>query len=179
MIQRDQQIAGSPATAARQLMRKIGDSGVTASFVDDFLGDGREGRRILEDLEVLGFVCRVDPSSHPMVRFGSGDNLEIAIDLVGVWGTTVAGNALAKARLGKPISRSRAQVLLDGLLARVAAVNNDPQVSLLSRRSGCSGVSRPAKRTWSAMWMCAWSSPVALAATGSSSCPMWRLGKPS
>lgn len=123
MIRRDQQIAGMPAADARELMRKIGASGVTASFVDDVLGDGWDGRRVIEDLEALGFVGRVDPSLHHMVRFGSGDN-RVDVD---VWGTTVAGNALAKARIGKPISRRRAQDQLDGLLARVAAVNDDPQ----------------------------------------------------
>ncbi len=41
------------------------------------------------------------------------------------WGTTVAGNALSKARIGRPMSRQKAAELLDGLIARAAAVNTD------------------------------------------------------
>jgi hypothetical protein len=41
------------------------------------------------------------------------------------WRTTIKGNALAKARIGRPMTREKAQHLRDGLLRRVVEVNED------------------------------------------------------
>lgn len=122
MIQRGQEIGGLPATDARELMRKIGEHAVTSGFAGDVLGDGRDGLEVLETLASLGFVERVDGASASTVQFGRA---EPGVRDDDVWVTTVAGNALAKARIGKPIPRAKAQALLDGLIARAVALNAD------------------------------------------------------
>ena len=43
-----------------------------------------------------------------------------------LWEPTVKGRALAKARIGKPMTRSKAAKLLEDLLARVHQANSDP-----------------------------------------------------
>jgi hypothetical protein len=109
-----------PATAARELMRKIGERAVTSGFVTDVLGDGRDGVAVLATFESLGFVQRVDDQFAGTVVFG-----QTGVRDDDLWATTVAGNALAKARIGKPIPRAKAQALLDGLIARAEALNAD------------------------------------------------------
>jgi hypothetical protein len=49
----------------------------------------------------------------------------------GEWKTTIPGNALAMASFLKPISRKKAQSLLNGLLDRVRAYNGDDAKPLL------------------------------------------------
>jgi hypothetical protein len=44
-----------------------------------------------------------------------------------LWQTTVAGNALAQARIGSSMPRARAEALLNQLIGRVEDVNADPE----------------------------------------------------
>lgn len=128
LIATDQLIAGLPAVEARRLMRAIREYAVTVGVIADELGVTREKAvDTIDRLSAEGFVCRVDADERSGLLF-LDDEAASAADAarLELWGTTIAGNALSKARVGKPITRRKAQALLDGLLARVAQVNADP-----------------------------------------------------
>lgn len=126
LISRDQTIAGIPAVQARDLMRRIRECAVTVSYVAEFLGVAdTEAKSILDRLEHEGFMCRVEPFSRGGTLTGVAEG-DIPTKELAPWGTTIAGNALSKARIGRPMPRAQAEGLLDGLIARAAAVNEDP-----------------------------------------------------
>lgn len=96
-------IAGFAASTMRSMMRTIRDNnGLPLTEVEQVLGD-RDGT-VLDRLVRAGYLEKVD----------------------GLWTTTIAGNAIAGAKFIRPISRAKAQTILDAFLSRVRAVNADP-----------------------------------------------------
>lgn len=127
LITREGEVGGLPAVQARDLMKTIREYAVSLGELALLLDtSAEEARRIVQRLEEHGYVCRVEPFTRCNILFTSdevppgtnADDLEY-------WGTTVTGNALSKARIGRPMSREKAAQLLDGLIVRAAAVNAD------------------------------------------------------
>lgn len=107
-----------PAVEARALMREIRESAVTIAAIAELLEiDRSEAANVVTRLADDGRMCRVEPfeRSHTWHAESEVDSPDGSLEY---WGTTIAGNALAKARIGKPIPRAKAQVLLDGLVDR-------------------------------------------------------------
>lgn len=123
-----------PAVEARALMREIRESAVTIAAIAELLGiDPSEAGSVVTRLADAGKMCRVDPfeRSRTWHAESEADSPDGSLEY---WGTTIAGNALAKARIGKPIPRPKAQVLLDGLVDRAKAINADPASPFLVTR---------------------------------------------
>lgn len=136
LISRDQAIAGRPAVEMRGLMRTIRNAAVSLGLVAQELDvDPDVAESLLDDLERLGFVGLVAAHERSYVLGCQGE----PIDEDALWGTTILGNALAKARIGNPMPRSKARVLCDEFLGRVAAVNADPESAFLVDRVGVFG----------------------------------------
>lgn len=128
LITRDQEIAGLPAVDARALMRAIREYAVTVSAVAALMNmSTQEAEDLIERLATAGLVCRVDRTQRSDCQYLEVEAASLReAEALDYWGTTLAGNALSKARIGKPMHRSKAQQLLEGLLDRVEAVNADP-----------------------------------------------------
>ena len=64
---------------------------------------------VIHRLEEGGYVCRVEPFERRTMLF---DTDEVpsgrSAENLAYWGTTITGNALAKARIGRPMSRQEA-----------------------------------------------------------------------
>lgn len=128
LITRDQQIAGLSAVDARALMRAIRDYSVTVGAVAELMNiSTQEADDLIERLATAGLVCRVDRTQRSDCQYLEVEAASFReAEALDYWGTTLAGNALSKARIGKPMHRSKAEKLLEGLLDRVEAVNADP-----------------------------------------------------
>jgi hypothetical protein len=119
LIARDQIIAGWPADKLRDLMRELRSCAMSAKVL---------ATRLSED-DPEATVARLNESGLVEVHGGIGryeiseEEDELAATL---YTTSLAGNALSKARIGKPMPRARADALLAGLLERIEAENADP-----------------------------------------------------
>lgn len=105
---------------AREVVRRLGSrDSVAASIEDLLLKYGFEGStdEVVKRLQEEGFV-------------------ELAATTVSGewWTTTIAGNALAMASFGKPITRKTADRLVAGLLDRTRETNADPAQLLAVER---------------------------------------------
>ena len=110
-------------------MRSIRDHAVTLGVIGELVGvSDEDARTILQRLVSEGYVYRADPALRLRGAWFRSDEArtESKEESLTLWGTTITGNALSKARIGKPMGRRTAQELLDGLIARSAAINEDP-----------------------------------------------------
>ena len=114
-------IAGRSATEARDLVRLLQRHPHSIRGLGQHLGVAEDqASALVGDLEEEGLVEQVEAAGVYVIADDEDDR-----SLPAVWSTTIAGNALAKARLGKPIARRKASELLDELLARAREVNDD------------------------------------------------------
>ena len=98
------------ALEVRQMLRRFGaEPRDLPSVMAGLAVTHQEARRVLTGLQRAGYVRR-DPTRRDALR----------------WYRTPAGEACAQAPLGRPLSRARAQRLLQGVLRRVADVNARP-----------------------------------------------------
>lgn len=119
LIERGQMIAGLEATEARSLMRILEfEAHSTSALADRCQLSEDQARALVDDLCGAGLIEATEAGS----RFALGPNESID-HLPTLWRTTLPGNALAKARIGKPMTREKATTLLDELLDRVRAAN--------------------------------------------------------
>ncbi len=123
LIEREQLIVRLPAPQVRQLMRKLGVAAYSVSAISSMMRIGREEAvHLLDLLQEEGLVERMPASAAPVSYLAdeafTGEGPEPQ-----VWTTTVAGNALARARIGKPMARAKAESLLDGVVERARAAN--------------------------------------------------------
>lgn len=128
LISREDVIAGMPSVRARDLMRAIRDSAVSLGGLAGFLIEPDEqAPDVVRCLAEEGYLCRVEPEERGRFFYDVG---EIppggTFEDLDYWGTTVAGNALAKARIGKPMSRQKAVKIVDDFIDRVKTINSDP-----------------------------------------------------
>jgi hypothetical protein len=94
----------------RQVLRQFGPmSRNLPSVMATFRVDDQEAHRIVNRLYLAGYVRR-DPASP--------DGLQ--------WCRTPRGDELAQAGVGRPLSRARADRMLQGVLRRVADINRKP-----------------------------------------------------
>lgn len=119
LIQRGQLIVGRDAVEIRDVMRELGHRAHTVRALATALGIGdAEAGDLVSALIAEGLV---EPEQRPgPIAFGSGEDRDSAT----FYTTTISGNALGKARIGKPMTRAQAQELLDGVLRRAEAVNS-------------------------------------------------------
>jgi hypothetical protein len=123
LIQRGQVIVGRPAVEVRDLMRLMkGAAHSVAGLAGVLEISHADAAKLAADLRAAGLVDVTEHHSGSYV-VGRDENLPSGVPpelLV----TTISGNALAKARIGKPMARSEAQKLCDGVLARAKRVNS-------------------------------------------------------
>lgn len=106
----------------RQWLRRLTDVPQTSgAFASDVGLTHGEGDAILRRLADESLVRQLGPGDGSDVGYGHVDDPDGAM----FWVTTVDGNALAKARLGRPMPRSRADELLAQLVQRVVEYNAD------------------------------------------------------
>ena len=117
-----------PAVRARDFMRAIRQYAMTVGAVAELMNmSTQDADDLIARLASDGLICRVDRTQRGDSRYVDGEAASVSeADALEYWGTTLAGNALSKARIGKLMPRDEAEKLLDGLLDRVAAVNADP-----------------------------------------------------
>ena len=105
LIDRDQLIAGEPAVRAREMVRLLREHPhSTLAFADHFDIDGHAAEVTLLALEAEGLVEKTGQSA----TFLFMDSEAAGVAELEPWTTTIAGNALAKAHLGKPMPRAKA-----------------------------------------------------------------------
>jgi hypothetical protein len=122
LIQRTQLIAGRQAVEVRDLMRMMGRTAHSTGGLAAALNVSvSEATRLTEDLRSGGLIEVVETHSGPYMV--GRDEDRPGGDLPRLWLTTISGNALAKARIGKPMSRADAQTLCDDVVARAREVN--------------------------------------------------------
>lgn len=112
-------VAGIPASAARDLMRFISGRQVHEGAAEAVMAElGIKGPAgSLRRLEEHGYLIAQDAGSRGVS-----------------WTTTVLGNALAMASFGSPMTREAAERLLQGLVERARAYNEDPLRPLIIER---------------------------------------------
>lgn len=120
-LQRGVPVAGMDPEIARELANALRLQALPAEFIAARLGrDEGQVEALLVQLEADGFIERSE---------------RVVADAVEVeWSTTVRGGALAGASFLKPMTRQRAQLLLDGVIERAHAYNTDPAKPLWIQR---------------------------------------------
>jgi hypothetical protein len=121
LIRRDQTISGLPAVELRELMRLLREVAHSTSALSDRLPRDDEHRR--NAVERLATDGLIEPTEDWNSFMELADDESPSDPSVVLWTTTISGNAIAKARIGSPISRVKAQQLLDGVLQRAEEVN--------------------------------------------------------
>lgn len=115
LLARTDTIAGIPATAARAVARVCAQGWHT--YLEDI-------RRTLEQ------AGHDEDPQQVVTRFVKDGYLQLATGLPAdydlAWELTMKGNALAMARFGHPLKRAKADLLLQGLVARASVLNADP-----------------------------------------------------
>lgn len=119
LIQRGQQIAGMEAVDARSLMRSMRNCALSPGRIAHVMGTSTQ--EAVDRLAELAAVGLVEVS----IDAGSRWRAEEEDDAVKYWTATLKGRALAKARLGKPVRRSKAEDVFRAFLGRVEDANND------------------------------------------------------
>jgi DNA-binding transcriptional ArsR family regulator len=106
LISKTQVIGGLPAPKAREVVRLLDTN---TGSVATYLGVSKDvAEGLLRALEREGYV-------------------ELADGRTEWWDVTMKGSALRQARIGRPITRAKADALLDGVIERVKAYNADPK----------------------------------------------------
>lgn len=120
LIQRDQKIVGRPAAEVRDFLRELRDRlHSTAAFAEQFDLTPAEAVELIKALDDAGFVEASEPARTYRIGRHEPDNL----DGVVLWTTTISGSALAKARIGNPMRRAKAEALLESVIARAREMN--------------------------------------------------------
>ncbi len=111
-ISKDDKIAGFPAVAVRDFLRRGVSSEFDFRVVMDWFSISQSGaKKFMLELEKLRFICKAEYLSPKSAT----DRYQ----------TTVRGNALAQASTAKPISRATAEKNLQEFLRRVRTVNDE------------------------------------------------------
>jgi hypothetical protein len=123
LIARGQTIGGVDAVALRQILRRLIDSVFTPAGFAHIAGcPPHEAADLFATLERGGLIeSGADPLGAPLI-VGIGESSDPPV----LWRTTIAGNALAKARIGKPMRRDIAERHLAEVIARAGEFNDDP-----------------------------------------------------
>ena len=123
LIARGQMIGDLEAVEVRDLLRRLAGKLFTAEGLAALLaGTDRDPAEVLGMLAHHGLVeSGAERHTAPVVH-GDGELLDDAV----LWQNTIAGSALAKARIGTPMPRARAEALLAGVIERAREVNGDP-----------------------------------------------------
>lgn len=120
LIQRDQLIAGLPAVAVRDMMRLLYGAAHSSRALGTHLAMGiDDADALVSTLQAEGLIDRAELAG----SYVAMEDEDVRGGNLSLWTTTIAGTALSKARIGVPMSRSKAQALLDGVLDRVEDVN--------------------------------------------------------
>jgi len=108
-LSRGDQIAGLPATDARELMRRFDDAQPESRIGSWIDTGGRTGAEVARAFADDGYlkVCNVDREGETW------------------WESTIKGSALAQASFAKPITRATAEHLLAGVIERAQTFNAD------------------------------------------------------
>jgi len=123
LIARGQTIAGVDIVELRRVLRCVMGAVFTSEGVAGVIaGPATEAAALFATLEREGLIEAGADRHAAQVICGADEDLDDAV----LWRATVAGNALAKARIGKPMRRGEAERLLAGVLTRAGQVNDDP-----------------------------------------------------
>lgn len=120
LIRRDQFIVDRPAVEVREMMRVLRrDPHSALAFARHFELEPSEAHGLLDAFVSEGLIEQAERGGR--VFFVDGEAATSAG--VVLWSTTIAGTALAKARIGTPMPRRKAQELLDGVVERAVGIN--------------------------------------------------------
>ena len=123
LIERTQTIAGRPAVEVRGWMRELHWVACSsAAFAETYGVPARDAQRVLDELIALELIRLTDRAA--MFRVGADED---PLHPPPLYTTTISGNALAKARIGKAMSRSQAEKLLADVIARACAINESDE----------------------------------------------------
>jgi hypothetical protein len=111
-------VAGFEAVELRGWLRRLRAPMTAGVFALECAFDPSRAAAILRDLTAAGFVRDALMDEAPM-GYALADEPRDAL----MWVNTVVGQALSKARVGKPIPLVRAERVLDGLIERARAYN--------------------------------------------------------
>lgn len=123
IVSRDQLIVGRSAVQVRGLFRSVRGYAFTVLGVAEqaHLSE-EEARAVIDDLTEAGLVEQV---GQPMPAIVGDAETTLRYDELATFTTTIAGNALAKARIGKRMPREEALEFLEGVVRRAKDVNHD------------------------------------------------------
>ncbi len=125
LISRDQLIASRPAVEVREVVRLLRHTAFTIrALAVEFGVSDHDADVLIADLAREGLVERRDEVTN--LRMAPG---ETSMPWPDVWSVTLAGSALAKARIGQPMQRAKAEALLAEVLER-ARIANESEVWL-------------------------------------------------
>jgi DNA-binding PadR family transcriptional regulator len=111
ILTKGQMIAGFPAITIRNLIREIRGYSVATEYVQDRLGiSGKQAEDLVEKLVKEGYLSLDERGRH-------GDEKYYEV--------TSLGNGLANASAASPISREKADQILEELFQRAEAINAD------------------------------------------------------
>lgn len=124
LIEPGQMIAGLPATPLRGLMRELMQCSMSADELRHRLeGNDVDPTGVPDRLVDAGFIRVAERGLTATFAIRDGEDPKTTT----LYTTAIAGNALAKARIGKPMTRDKADELLAGLIQRVEDENLDPE----------------------------------------------------
>ena len=113
LIEPGQMIAGLPATPLRGLMRELMQCSMSADELRHRLeGNDVDPTGVPDRLVDAGFIRVAERGLTATFAIRDGEDPKTTT----LYTTTIAGNALAKARIGKPMTRDKADELLAGLI---------------------------------------------------------------
>ena len=116
LIEPGQVIGGFDAVVLRSWMKALQSTQSAGVFAEECALPRQEAERLVEPLCDAGLVEQVNQGGYSLVDEPAD---------VAMWTTTVAGNAVAKARIGKRMPLTKAEVMLDAVRARVREYNAD------------------------------------------------------
>lgn len=119
LIERGQIIDGFDAVALRSWLKQLRVPQSAGVLADECSMTAAEAEAVLEQLHEAGLVHEIGLTDAGAYTC-EGDPPDVEI-----WTSTVAGNAIAKARIGRPMPRAKAEALLAALVDRVREYNAD------------------------------------------------------
>lgn len=118
LIRLDQTIANRPAVDVRDALKRLHSRTFSLRSAAGWLRCSEpDAAAFVDDMVAEGFI---EHCKNVRENLLDSDECRPAVSL---YELAIAGHALARAHIGDPISRARAQTLLDGVLQRVHEVN--------------------------------------------------------
>ena len=107
------------------MMRALRDRSHTTLAFGERFGVDRSSAADLLALLIESGLIEEETASRPYVI--ADEEGDLRLGELTLWTTTISGSALAKAKVGKPMDRSKANELLAGVVTRAREINASPE----------------------------------------------------